>query len=79
MQRITILIYVLSFILLSCKDHKRLNEKEIVEKPAEINKTARDIIKESLNDLIRDPTSKDLPPLKNALSIKSIYDQNDYE
>src|SRR5688572_4200423 len=79
MQRITILIYVLSFVILSCKEHKRLNEKEIVEKPAEINKTARDIIKESLNDLISDPENKELPRLKNVSSIKSIYDQNDYE
>ena len=79
MQRITILIYVLSFIILSCKEHKRLNEKEIVEKPAEINKTAKDIIKESLDDLISDPENKELPRLKNVSSIKSIYDQNDYE
>src|SRR5215203_1140774 len=79
MQRITILIYVLSFVLLSCKDHNRLNEREIVEKPAQINKTAKDIIKESLNDLISDPLSKDLPRLKNVLQIKSIYNQNDYE
>ncbi len=69
MQRIAILIYVLVFTIVSCKEHNRLNEKEIVEKPAEINKTARDIIKESLSDLISDPGNKDLPRLKNVPSL----------
>lgn len=79
MQRITILIYVLSFTTISCKDHNRLNEKEIVEKPAEINKTARDILKESLGELSRYPDNKDLPPLKNVPALKSLYDKSDYE
>jgi murein L,D-transpeptidase YcbB/YkuD len=79
MRRTTIFILVLSFAIASCNDHKRINEKEIVAKPAEINKTARDIIKESLNDIIADPGNKELPAVKNVLAIKFIYDQNNYQ
>lgn len=78
-QRISLLILISCFAFISCKEHKRIAEKAIVEKPAEINKTAKDVIKESLEDLIADPENKELPRLKNVLSIKSIYEQNDYQ
>ena len=78
-QRITILSVISCVAFISCKEHKRIAEKEIVKKPAEINKTAKDVIKESLDDLIADPGNKELPKLKNVLFIKSIYEQNDYE
>ena len=78
-KRITVLLFICGVSFSSCKEHKRIAEKEIVEKPAEINKTARDIIKESLEDLMADPGNKELPNLKNVSSIQAIYSQNNHQ
>lgn len=78
-KRIIILLFISGVVFSSCKEHKRIAEKEIVEKPAEINKTARDIIKESLEDLTSDPGNKELPNLRNVSTIQSLYNQNNYQ
>lgn len=77
MHRLSILFITLIFLFASCKEHKRIAEKEIVAKPAEINKSASDIIKESL-DLLEDNPKDGLMSLKNLPVLKVIYDQSDY-
>ena len=78
MRLLSILIFVLVAVLCSCKDHKGISEKEIVSQPEEINKTASDIIKESLDELLANKTAGDSFNLKNVSALKNIYDQNGY-
>ena len=77
MHRLPALIFTAIVLFASCRERNRLTEKEIVKKPAEINKTATDIIKESLNEL-GNGNIKGFPSLKNIPALKNIYDQNNF-
>jgi murein L,D-transpeptidase YcbB/YkuD len=76
MLRLT--IFFLSIVLLtvsSCKERKHtIPQKEIVEKPTEINKTATDIIKEFLAN----PGDTQLSSLKNIPFLQTLYGQKDH-
>lgn len=78
MLRLSILFFAFLVILSSCREHKRLSEKEIVAQPEEINKTARDIIKESLHELSANKHIEGFPQLKNVAVLNEIYNQKDY-
>ena len=78
MSRITALFFLLVTIFISCKERKKLPEKEIVSKPAEINKTATDIIKDALEELSSHQSIEGFPALKNVSVLQKLYDQTDY-
>jgi murein L,D-transpeptidase YcbB/YkuD len=70
---------LLILLLLSCKNHVHIGEKEIVKKPAEINELASEIIKETLNDYLKNRDNKALTlPFKNISVLEAVYQQNDY-
>src|SRR5688572_19294359 len=78
MQRLPILFFALILLLFaSCKQRKRITEKEIVAKPAEINKSASDIIKESLDVLEENPAEGGLN-LRNISILNAIYEGSNY-
>src|SRR5687768_5609113 len=77
MPRLSILFFALLILFVSCKQRKRITEKEIVAKPAEINKYASDIIKESLDLLEDEPVDGELK-LRNVSVLKGIYKGKDY-
>lgn len=66
--------------LYSCKNKgKDVTKTEIVKQPEDINATAQDVIKSTLEEIVRD--DKDLPDsfrIKNALVLQHIYDENLY-
>jgi murein L,D-transpeptidase YcbB/YkuD len=74
MHRFAIFFIVLLLAFASCKEHKSIPQKEIVAKPAEINKTATDIIKEYFND----PEDAQFASLKNISFLKTFYDQQEF-
>jgi murein L,D-transpeptidase YcbB/YkuD len=74
MPRLSIIIFIVLSLFNSCKERKRIDEKEIVSQPEEINKTAADIIKESLDN----PSNEGSFTLHNYAVLKDIYHQNDY-
>jgi murein L,D-transpeptidase YcbB/YkuD len=77
MQHLSALIFTVIIVFGSCRERNRLTEKEIVKEPAEINKSATDIIKESLSEL----SSGDIEGfshLKNVPFLKNIYGDNNY-
>ena len=78
MHRLLNLFIVLAILLPACKERKRITEKEIVAKPAEINKSASDIIKESLDHLENNPDDP-IMKLNNIPVLKTIYDQGNYD
>ena len=65
----------------SCKEKsKDITKKEIVKQPEEINATAEDVIKSTLQEIIRN--DKDLPDsfrVKNAPVLQDLYDERSYE
>lgn len=68
--------------LSSCntKEHKDVSEKEIVEKPEDINASAEEIIQETLKNILQN--DKDLPDsfkVKNASLLQYMYDQNSFQ
>lgn len=77
------LLPVLFIIILhSCnnKEHKDVSEKQIVEKPEDINASAEEIIQETLNNIVQN--DKNLPDsfkVKNASVLQYIYDQNSFQ
>lgn len=67
-------------VLYSCKGkNKDVTEKQIVKQPEEINETAEDVIKSTLEEIVRN--DKNLPDsfrIKNAVVLQNIYDENLY-
>lgn len=68
--------------LYSCKERKGkdVSKTEIVKQPEEINASAEDVIKSTLEEIANN--DKDLPDsfrIKNAAILQKIYDQNLYQ
>lgn len=76
--RLSLLFFILLIVFTSCKDRKHIGEKEIVSQPEEINKSATDIIKETLDELLDGGDDEGIIKLKNTSVLKDIYGQNDY-
>ena len=73
---------LLIIILLSCnnKERKDVSDKEIVEKPEDINASAEEIIQETLKNILQN--DKNLPDsfkVKNASVLQYMYDQNSFQ
>lgn len=69
-------------VLPSCNnsEHKDVSEKQIVEKPEDINAKAEEIMQITLKDILQN--DKDLPDsfkVKNASVLQYIYDQNSFQ
>ena len=78
------LIYLLLLscvVFFSCKGKRvHIDEKEVVEKPEEINVKAEDIIKGTLKDIIENPNSiNDSFKIKNAATLQDIYDDHSFQ
>jgi murein L,D-transpeptidase YcbB/YkuD len=78
------LVYCSVFLapVFSCSDQPRVDvtEKEIVEKPEEINEKAEDLIKGTLSAILSE--SRDLPDsfrIKNPEILYSLYDQRSFQ
>lgn len=79
MLRLSLLFVATILLLVACKEPKRIGEKQMVQKPAEINQTATEIIQGSLSDFLHGNHPKgDFKDVKNVEHIKKIYAQNDY-
>lgn len=72
-------IFLLFFV--SCNDrHTNIGEKEIVDKPEDINVKAEDIIQGTLKDILQN--NKDINDsfkLKNAVILQHLYDENSFQ
>jgi len=72
---------MLLFFFVSCNDqHTRIGEKEIVDKPEDINVKAEDIIQGTLKDILQN--NKDINDsfkLKNAAILQHLYDENSFQ
>jgi L,D-transpeptidase YcbB len=79
MLRISVLFLVTIVFFASCEERKRIGEKQLVQKPAEINESATEIIQGSLSDFLQGnhPLS-DFKDVKNVEHIKKIYAQHNY-
>lgn len=66
--------------LYSCKEKgKDVTKTEIVQQPEEINATAEDVIKSTLEEIIRgDKNIPDSVRIKNAAILQKLYDENLY-
>lgn len=64
----------------SCNDHVHLGEKEIVEKPEEINSKAEEIIQGTLKDILQNNLdSRDTFKIKNATILQVLYEKNSFQ
>lgn len=72
---------VLLFFFISCNDqHTRIGEKEIVDKPEDINVKAEDIIQGTLKDILQNNKNiNDSFRLKNAAIVQYLYDENSFQ
>ena len=72
---------VLLFFFISCNDqHTRIGEKEIVDKPEDINVKAEDIIQGTLKDILQNNKEiNDSFKLKNAVILQHLYDENSFQ
>jgi murein L,D-transpeptidase YcbB/YkuD len=72
-------IPLLLLLLNSCNSNQTVGEKELVETPQEINTKAEDVIKNTLEQLIRNPsTIPDSIKIKNAGLLEGIYSKNNF-
>jgi L,D-transpeptidase YcbB len=63
----------------SCNSDKGIQEKEIVETPAEINTKAEDLIENTIEDLLQNPAKlPDSIQLKNAGLLQEMYSKKEY-
>ena len=72
-----LLVFFSSCFLFSCKDKKSVSDKVIVDKPAEINKMAKEIINTTFEDLLNGDKSliKTLS-FKHPAIVQYVYEQN---
>lgn len=73
-----LVLAVFALLFTSCKEHKRIGEKEIAAQPAEINELATDILQASLSDLLSEEQIAGMPAIKNVVVLKDLYDKNSY-
>lgn len=74
-------LFILFISLAACNnEHVHITEKEIVEKPEEINVKAEDIIQGTLKDILKN--GKDIDDsfkIKNAAIVQHLYDQQSFQ
>lgn len=79
MLRISLIVFTSVLFVFSCKEHKKIGEKQVVEQPAQINESATEIIEGSLSEFLEDLVKNDsLQSMSNVDHIKEIYSQNNY-
>lgn len=74
----SIILFALILSASACKNRKHIGEKQIVEKPAEINLSATEILQGTLTDMLKEDSIEGMSGIKNALVIKDIYKSQDY-
>src|SRR5688500_11818679 len=79
MLRIIFIVFTSILLFISCKEKKRIGEKEVVQQEAQINESASEIIEESLSEFLQELVENDsLSNMNNVSHIKEIYKQIDY-
>lgn len=75
-----LLIFLFSALLTgSCNNRPAVPEREIVASPQEINESAEDIIKNTIEELLENPAKlPDSVKLKNADLLKTLYNRSNY-
>lgn len=76
-----ILLFAIAILLLfsQCNSHQTVSEKEMVEKPEEINQKAEDLIKATLEAVMKDPAHvSDSIKVKNAPLVQELYQKNNF-
>jgi len=77
------LVYILlplAFLFASCNEHAHIGEKEIVEKPEDINVKAEEVIQGTLKDILQN--NKDISDsfkLKNAAVLQLLYGEHSFQ
>ncbi|HVG15073.1 MAG TPA: L,D-transpeptidase family protein [Chitinophagaceae bacterium] len=62
----------------SCKDRKKIGEPVVVEKPAEINQSATELLQGTLTGMLHGDSIKGSPAIRNLSILKEIYEAGDY-
>lgn len=82
MSSIFKLVFLPVLVLLfftACKNHVNISEKEVVQKPEDINAKAEELIQGTLRDILTNNTSlSDSFKIKNAAIVESLYNQNSF-
>lgn len=66
-------------LLAGCNAGETIQQKEVVDTPEEINVRAEDLIKNTLTDLLKDPSKlPDSLKLKNAALLQGLYSGNNF-
>lgn len=74
------MLLFLAFFFASCNEHASIAEKEIVEKPEDINVKAEELIQGTLKDVLKN--NKDISDsftLKNAAILQYLYDSHSFQ
>jgi murein L,D-transpeptidase YcbB/YkuD len=68
-------------ILFSCNNtHVNIGEKEVVEKPEDINARAEEVIQQTLKDILHNSNDlSDTFKIKNAAILQGLYDKNSFQ
>jgi murein L,D-transpeptidase YcbB/YkuD len=74
-----IAVTVFIFFVGGCNSHPNIGEKELVETPEEINTKAEDVIKNTLEQILENPSKvPDSIKIKNAGLLQEIYSKNNF-
>lgn len=75
-----VVVITASMLLLgSCNSHQTISEKELVETPEEINTKAEDVIKNTLEQFLENPSKiPDSIRLKNVSLLRELYTKNNF-
>jgi murein L,D-transpeptidase YcbB/YkuD len=73
----TALLFAVVFVF-SCKDRRNIGEPVVVEKPAEINQSATEILQGTLTDMLQGDSINGSPAIKNISILKEIYEAGNY-
>lgn len=77
-QRFIATLLVIYFFS-SCNSHQSVQEKEIVETPEQINEKAEELIKNTLEDILQNPSRlPDSIKLKNPSLLEQLYKKNEF-
>ncbi len=77
----TVFLFFLLFLFGACNsEHAHIGEKEIVEKPEDINLKAEEVIQGTLKDIFkRNKDVSDSFKLKNAAIVQQLYDEHSFQ
>lgn len=78
LNRSFLFLIAITVFTIACKDRKHIGEKQVVEKPAEINQSATEIIQGTLTYMLDGDSIEGVALIKNVVVLKAIYQQQHY-